>query len=180
MGAAEPDALDQLGAEARELEKDATPEGAAAGAGDGRGAPEQEPRAPGGAPEAEVIPNPAPAIAAVLTGARVYLKRFGASAYSPALADALDDATIVELSDALGAVAVKYKLNFMPELARFKEEGRAAMALGSIAWRVYQAANADGDAARAERARDVTPESGGYRDPPNPASGQRPVEPGGA
>jgi hypothetical protein len=149
----------------------AAPEGASPSEGAAGGAP-------GAEPEPEVIQNPAPAIAAVLTGARVYLRRFGESVHAPALADALDDATVAELADALGAVAVKYRLHVPASLDRWRVELRAAVALGSVAWRVYQAANSDSDAARAARARDVSHDAPGWRDPPNAAAGQRPVEPG--
>jgi hypothetical protein len=115
----------------------------------------------------------------VLTGARAYLRRFGElSGYSPAFADALDDASIAELADALGAVAVKHKLAVPAWFVVPPEESRLAVALGSIAWRVYESMHADTDVGRAARARDVSPGAPGWRDPPNPAAGVPPVEPG--
>ena len=94
----------------------------------------------------------------------------------PAVIGALDDATIAELSAALGDVAVKYRWNFTPALGRWKEELRALMVLGTVGVKVYQAMHGDDDAARAARARDVTEPAQG--DPPNPAAGEKPVEPG--
>jgi mono/diheme cytochrome c family protein len=179
-----------LDAEARAVDEqlratDTREEGAAAGAGDGQEAPDAAGQshgaaggAPGAEPEPEVIRNPAPAIAAVLTGARAYLRRFGElSGYSPAFADALDDASIAELADALGAVAVKHKLTVPAWFLIPPEETRLAVALGSMAWRVYESMHADTDAGRAARARDVSPGAPGWRDPPNPAAENPTVEP---
>lgn len=183
-------ALDQLAGEARAVdeslkatqEHSASEQGATAGAGAaaGQAAPDGESQsdgAAGSAPgDAEVIQNPAPHIVAALTMARdIPLVR---SMLPAAVVAALDDAAIAELAEAVGDLAVKYRWDFSPAVGRWREEVRAALALGSIAWRVYHAAQSDSDEARAARARDVSDAAPAWRDPPNPAAEKKPVEPG--
>jgi len=178
------DPLEQLGAEARELEKDAGAETReqAGAAAEAAGAPDSQQReaqgAAGSAPDAEVIQNPAQHIAAALTLARdvPFLKAL----LPPAVIGALDDATIAELAGALGDLAVKYRWDFTPTFGRWKEELRALMVLGTVGVRVYQAMQGDSEAGRAARATDVSPGAPGaaQADPPNAAAGKKPVEPG--
>lgn len=188
MGAPEtkPDVFGQLGAEARELERDTSAEtrereGATGGAA---GAPQDEAKregAPGSAPEVEVVSNPAPLIAATLKGARDF--PLTARVVPAHMLAQLDDATLDELAGALGELTVKHG----PALARwfsvgerYAVEARAAKVFVGLALRLYLAAHADDEAARAGRAADVSPGAPGAQvDPPNPAAGQKPVEPGG-
>ncbi len=166
------DVFAQLDVEARELESDA----AVGGAPDPGGGPVPgaAPGAADSAPEAEVVSNPAPNIAAALALVRdiPFLKAL----LPPAVIGALDDQAIAELSEAFGDLAVKYKWHISPAFGRWKEELRAAYAVGAVAWGVYQAMHAEDDAARAARSRDVSEAPAG--DPPNPAAGKKPVEPG--
>lgn len=177
---------EQLADEAGALKEELTGEGAAAGAGQGDKVPEGEsPQhgATGGAPgeggsqpddfHQEHIPNPAPQLKAALIMARDFplLARF----VPKHVRVALSDENIAELSDSFGDLAVKHGWNIIPGLDEWKEELRVVMALAVVSVAAVQAAQADPDAARAEAARDVTPPRG---DPPNPAAGMPPVEPG--
>lgn len=183
---------EQLAAEAVALKDELTGEGAAAGAGQGDKVPEGESPAQGatgGAPgdgsqpddfHQEHIPNPAPKIAATLKALRgnVLVIRL----VPPKVRAVFDDMTCEQLGDALGPLALKYAPTVTPQLDAFMErwgvEINAAYVLGSVAWNVYGALEADQDAARAAAARDVTPPQQQRGDPPNPAAGVPPVEPG--
>ena len=177
------DPLEQLGAEARELEKDTGAEtreqqGAAEGAAGAPGAQEASEGAAGGAQEAEVIPNPAPMIAAALR----YLRDLPLiNPYVPAAVTAVfSDKQIEQLADAAGAIMVKYHMGAPTFLDRWKEEVALVVAVASVGLQVHAAMHGDDEAARAARARDVSPGApGAQMDPPNPAAGKTPVEPGG-
>lgn len=159
---------DQLRAEAGELAKGMR-EGEGATAGD-HAAPEGESPtdgAAGGAPGGdagdggEYIPNPARAIAGALKRALAFpLTR---KVLPPRVLAVFDDATVEELADAVGQV-VQIRAGAIARLLhaggeRFGPEAALTMVLLGIAYRIYEALEADQDAMRAAAARDVGSES---------------------